>query len=408
MGKIFGQKVPLKILYNANKRDSLPQTILMHGPEGVGKLETAINFVKSIYCVDKKFGFCDNCSSCQNIQFQRSQQVIALTNDDRLPNIKFYLHILTNNLTTKPSFIKYQLIGELGNLLSRIKNAFLLPLSAEKKSYPQGIKLTQKQWEDTISSGYKILEELEKISLNKNYNSQLLIETFEKIQNGLDRSIISKQGLDKFFKFSNLSTNKTKVFILQNIQLISYQVTSGLLKILEEPPPNNLFILITKNLSDVPFQIITPLRSRCFELSFKHLSLLSQKKIFKEKMGIDNNKLSATSISQNMFSFINETNNQNIKYDQLLEIFNNKRYNINSLFEYSQQNSLELLKIISYYRNFLDEVILAKKENPSNLSIAKIHIMLSLLSNVESLIMQTNISEKNLILRLLVGIARII
>ena len=408
MGKIFGQKVPLKMLFNANKRKALPQTILMHGPENVGKLETAINFVKSLHCTSKKLGFCDRCPSCQEIHFQQSPHLVALTNDDRLLNIQFYIHLLTNGLTKELNYIKYQLLGELNHLLARVNNGFLSPLTAEKKSYPKGVKLTSKQWEDAIGLAYKLIRDLKTVSIDKNYDVDPLIKTFQKIQNGLDRTIISKRGLDKFFKLTEVITDKIKVFILQNIQLINYQSASSLLKILEEPPPNYLFILITQSLSVVPFQIITPLRSRCFELTFNSLSPVSQKKIFNEKMGVSNDKSLTPSISENMYSFIHEKDNILIKYNPLLEIFNNKTYTVGRLFEYSQKNSLKLNRVISYYRDFLDQVMAGERKNTANLTIAKIQMMLSLLSSIEKLSFQTNISEKNLILRLLARITQII
>ena len=334
MGKIFGQKIPLRTLFNAHKRGALPQTLLIHGPKTVGKLESALNFAKSLYCSNKKLGFCDACTSCTHIQFYRHPHLIAFVNDDRLPNIKCYLHILTQALTSKPELVKYQLLGELSNLIRRVNDGFLSPLRAEKKSYPAGVKLTDKQWETQVSLGYRLLAELESASLPlaKNYDVDTLIQTFEKIQNGLDRTLISKQGLDIFFKLSRSAFHHPKVFILQNIQLINHQIVGGLLKILEEPPPNLMFILISDNISALQANVITPLRSRSFEVPFRALSLSSQKDIFEKKMGLDAKGLKNVPLTQNMENFIRSQKEDNAG-TIMLDIFINNCYNTTRLFK---------------------------------------------------------------------------
>lgn len=422
MSKIIGQKIPLQILFNSQRQNCLPQTILIHGPDGVGKLTSAINFVKSIHC-SKKIGFCNRCVSCQLIHYQRHPSLVAFLNDDRLSNIHFYIHSLKNSLSTKPKRLKNELLGELANLLRRVHNNFLSPLVREKKSYEEGIKLTEKQWETLISLGYKLFEKLDSTRadmINKDYDIQKLIETFEKIQNGLDRSLISKQMLDRFLKLSNTLSNEPKIFIIQNIDIINHQIASSLLKILEEPPANHLFILITNNLSNAPREIIAPLRSRSFELSFKKLSIVSQIKIFKDKWGINPKQINNVSLPQNMELFINSFQTK-FDHDIFLDIFDEKGYNVARLYEYAKENSVRLIDITTKYRSILNLALNSTNlENSKDLTVSnykifsrhlnpsKILLLVSLFDKLENLSMRTNVTSANLILQLFTRMSRIL
>ncbi|MCL2427077.1 MAG: DNA polymerase III subunit gamma/tau, partial [Oscillospiraceae bacterium] len=64
------------------------------------------------------------------------------------------------------------------------------------------------------------------------------------------------------------STVKKRVYIVDEVHMLSISAFNALLKILEEPPPHILFILATTELHKVPATI----QSRCQKFSFKRLS----------------------------------------------------------------------------------------------------------------------------------------
>ncbi|MDD3711014.1 MAG: DNA polymerase III subunit gamma/tau [Patescibacteria group bacterium] len=65
------------------------------------------------------------------------------------------------------------------------------------------------------------------------------------------------------------SNNKYKVFIIDEIHMLSLSAFNALLKTLEEPPANVIFILCTTEIYKVPLTII----SRCERFDFKRISV---------------------------------------------------------------------------------------------------------------------------------------
>src|SRR3989339_1718223 len=87
---------------------------------------------------------------------------------------------------------------------------------------------------------------------------------------------------------------KYKVFIIDEVHMLSNQAFSALLKILEEPPKNVLFILCTTEIHKIPATII----SRCQRFDFRRLGTPDMMKklkfiVNKEKIKIDDKILSA-------------------------------------------------------------------------------------------------------------------
>ena len=103
----------------------------------------------------------------------------------------------------------------------------------------------------------------------------------------LEMDAASKTGIDDVrelienSKYSPASA-KFKIFIIDEVHMLSKQAFNGLLKTLEEPPPSLKFILATTEIRKIPITII----SRCqrFDLKrvgieeiFEHLKNISQK-----------------------------------------------------------------------------------------------------------------------------------
>ena len=97
----------------------------------------------------------------------------------------------------------------------------------------------------------------------------------------------SKTGIDDIrelienSKYSPTSA-KFKIFIIDEVHMLSKQAFNGLLKTLEEPPPSLKFILATTEVRKIPVTIL----SRCQRFDLKrvgvtqlceHLKIISQK-----------------------------------------------------------------------------------------------------------------------------------
>ena len=130
------------------------------------------------------------------------------------------------------------------------------------------------------------------ISPEKNCNKDKVCGSCKEITNSthidvLEMDAASKTGIDDIrdlienSKYSPTSA-KFKIFIIDEVHMLSKQAFNGLLKTLEEPPPSLKFILATTEVKKIPITIL----SRCqrFDLKkvnieeiFKHLELISKK-----------------------------------------------------------------------------------------------------------------------------------
>lgn len=76
---------------------------------------------------------------------------------------------------------------------------------------------------------------------------------------------------DNIISFSRLSptNSKFKVFIIDEVHMLSISAFNALLKIIEEPPKHVIFVLCTTEIQKVPLTII----SRCERFDFKRISV---------------------------------------------------------------------------------------------------------------------------------------
>ncbi len=103
----------------------------------------------------------------------------------------------------------------------------------------------------------------------------------------LEMDAASKTGIDdvrELIENSKYSpTNaKFKIFIIDEVHMLSKQAFNGLLKTLEEPPPSLKFILATTEVKKIPITILSrcqrfDLKKVSIEEIFKHLELISKK-----------------------------------------------------------------------------------------------------------------------------------
>ena len=131
----------------------------------------------------------------------------------------------------------------------------------------------------------KNFSEGEKCKNNANCHCQEIVNSSH--MDVLEMDAASKTGIDdvrELIENSKYSpTNaKFKIFIIDEVHMLSKQAFNGLLKTLEEPPPSLKFILATTEVKKIPITIL----SRCqrFDLKrvsidqiFKHLEAISKK-----------------------------------------------------------------------------------------------------------------------------------
>ena len=181
----------------------------------------------------------------------------------------------------------------------------------------------------------------------------------------------SNNGVDEIRELKNKisfvpAELKYKVYIIDEVHMLSTGAFNALLKTLEEPPAHVIFILATTELQKVPATII----SRCQTLEFKKIDDQSMNKKLseiceKEKIKIDDSGINEIIRNSNgglrdaigLLEKANSFTNKKIDSDVIKEISGNVSSDeLKEFFENFKENKVEELldKINEYYSNGID------------------------------------------------------
>ena len=121
--------------------------------------------------------------------------------------------------------------------------------------------------------------------IEANSHPDLLVIEPDKNDKNLFISVEQIRKCSQFFS-QTASMNKWRICILDSIDFMDISSTNTILKILEEPPSNCLFLIISHNIE----MVLETIKSRCLELRFQNLS---------DKIMIDRIKLLKPNILKN-------------------------------------------------------------------------------------------------------------
>ena len=212
MENIIGQQKPLSVLTNALRSNKLAQAYIFHGPDGVGKLLTAITFAKALNCTAELVEDrpCQVCSSCKKTAIYQH------------PDVKIYFPI--------PNYGKKD----------------------DKESGDEDNK-TSKELED-----YQSVIQAKIDTPWKDYQfDKVTAIRIEQIRN-LQRDI-----------FRSRFEGRKKVYIIEDFDTLTIQASNAFLKTLEEPPVNTHFILICQHIT----KLLPTILSRCTIIEFHRISV---------------------------------------------------------------------------------------------------------------------------------------
>lgn len=190
--EIIGQEIIKKDLIETVKQNRISHGLLFYGPEGSGKLSLAIAYAQYINCENKQEN--DSCNTC-------------------------------------PSCLKY-------NKLQHPDLHFVFPVATNSK-----IK------KDPVSDNF--IAEWREIFLQHPYVSLDMWLAHIGVEN--KQGSIQKEESKEIVKKLNLKTFEAeyKVMIIWMAEKMNETCANKLLKILEEPPPKTLFILISERTDDI-------------------------------------------------------------------------------------------------------------------------------------------------------------
>ena len=109
----------------------------------------------------------------------------------------------------------------------------------------------------------------------------------------LEMDAASRTGIDDVRELIesskyNPTSAKYKIFIIDEVHMLSKQAFNGLLKTLEEPPPQLKFIFATTEIKKIPITIV----SRCQRFDLQRVSIKDLLKNLKKILNLENGKIS--------------------------------------------------------------------------------------------------------------------
>ena len=215
---IIGQQEVIERLVKDAQQGTVPHALLFCGPEGTGKLQTAIAFARYLLCRDKGSGAdsCGTCPSCVKM--------------DKLvhPDLHFIYPVINKSKSSERTTVSDDEIAT---------------------------------WRETVlDRQYFGFEEWLSAIDADNKQASIFVTESESINSKL--SLKSVEG-------------GYKIMIIWHAEKMNQQCANSLLKLLEEPPAGTIFILTT----DTPEQILETILSRTQRIDFKRIpsELIEQK-----------------------------------------------------------------------------------------------------------------------------------
>lgn len=348
--KVIGQKRVMRTLHEALRLNRLPAAILMFGPESSGKLEAVQTVARTLFCREKKDGFCGRCADCLKVHKFQHPNFISVLNDDRLKNIQLYVQQMRQQSDKENARLRFFLQGEWHNLLSRHELNFLQRVDKKKQSYPEGVKLDQKKYQETLEQAYHHAQVLrEQTELDDIFYDSLL-DLAVKLQNSLDRTVLTRDFIAPLKTRVNQASSGPKLVHIQNIHKIPAQIVGFFLKLLEDPPDETYFILSTIEAGRVNQQVLVPLKSRCLNLEFQALSAESQKEVlqFHYNIKTDDNQLLFPGLSDRM-DYLLDGAEVREEYIAFIKALYNRTTLSTALMDQIKKSGFELETVIKYF-----------------------------------------------------------
>lgn len=341
---IIGQKNIINELKKSVEKDSLPRALLFSGERYSGKMTTALELARAVSCTKDRNWTC-NCSSCQKYRLLLYPYLQILGTASFMEDINLSADILKDTGAVSAHFM---FIRSVRKLLKRFDS--ILWDGTESK-YKQAIGNAVKA-EELLR---EIKPESNPISIDDKFKKTIdrIINECQKTSDALSTENIPIDQIRRVSSWIHTATNSKKIIILENADLMIDSSRNSLLKLLEEPPENSLFILLTRRRGAIIPTILSRVRLFNFRDRTKEESSIIIKKLFREdstnyrnlkdffiskKHNLNNTKELAT-------SFIKTIVNKNNKAESLEDLGNFQTvYKNKQLFNIFTEECFEVLR----------------------------------------------------------------
>lgn len=261
MSSIFYQN-SFELIKNDIENEKLPRAILLSGNVFSGKFTAAMEIARLLSCSGTKSEDCE-CENCKRHKEFKNANILVAGNRDCLLEIK----------AMKDALIQGWSCNDFVCSVRKLTLRFSETLWAESDKFSKIAPLIESIESDLLglSSLVTDSEKLEKKCSD-------IIKNCEKLDSFLYESIPIDQirGASSWLRIK--ATNGKKVFIIENAEKMLDAARNALLKILEEPPSDAVFILTTSKRGAIMQTIL----SRVRVYNFTERSAIEQKEILEK------------------------------------------------------------------------------------------------------------------------------
>lgn len=240
----------------------LPNSLLFSGPLYAGKLTCALELARVISCRGSKMGSWNcTCPSCLKHKSLVNNDVMLMGQRENLLEMKGAAESFLKAARESSSYLQaaqYFFLRSVRKLSKRFSPILWKDDDKVSKISPLVEKIDELLEELEPSRALLPLEKLEKIVDD-------LLKTSEKLESGFLYDILPIAQIRNVSQWARYTVAEgKKVVIIENVERMQESGRNALLKILEEPPENTIFILTTSARGAVMPTILSRVRTYAF------------------------------------------------------------------------------------------------------------------------------------------------
>lgn len=367
---------------------TLPSSLLFYGSQYSGKLTTALELSRILTCKEKGEWACP-CPECEKQRLLIHPQAVMLGKRYFIQEITACGEVFRQHQKT---FAQYMFIRSVRKLTRRFDPDFL-DESAKSNAFIQKAQALEEMIEGiSPSNGIPDSDKIEKLI-------QKITSESKKLADSMPESGITVDQIRRLsFWAHTTGTSERKVIILENADLLLESSRNALLKILEEPPENVYFILLSERKSSLIPTILSRVRPYTFLQRDEKSSSDVLKKIFREESG-EYKTLQEYFLAS---GDIDPVHLHNVTDNFIAMVFAEGCYNdeVYSVIDEISSASRDVESGICYLEELLRQLQIVMREkteekNTEPLFIKKIHLCFDLIHHWKRNIMLLNMKPQN-------------
>jgi DNA polymerase III delta prime subunit len=245
---IYGQRETVVQLQKSLRGKRLPSALLFQGPRYAGRLSLAVETARIRSCTSSGESGC-LCSNCRMSQVGGNPYTVLMLSRDVMPEIRAGLDLLQR--VPNSEHVRF-FMQQVRKLIGKYQSELFEDTSANAKLL--------------LKAAFEIDEKL--VNLESQPINKKTAVLAEKISGDCEKLAASaKSGNIPVSQIRKITTwsystpeHSAKTIILEGIEKISDASKNALLKTLEEPPNNTLFIIISEQPGALPLTILSRVR----------------------------------------------------------------------------------------------------------------------------------------------------